>query len=153
MQGFEEKLNKHFNSFTRVILSFESSQSMNWVEWRFFLLLSGAERSKEISYVHFLWRKEKNEKKLYSLTFSGAEKEAKRHPPPTKPPPIWGVLSEKSQHAVDFSGFLVSRDTRWYFNGSRTLHYSRPLSRDSKGISGHAMGCLSAGAWRMDRNV
>ena len=47
------------------------------------------------------------------LTFFSVKKEAKKHPPPTKPPPIWGVLSEKSQHAVDFSGFLVSRDTRW----------------------------------------
>jgi hypothetical protein len=48
----------------------------------------------------------------------------KRHPPPTKPPPIWGVLSEKSQHAVDFSGFLVSRDTRW--GVYRLAHWLRP---------------------------
>ncbi len=30
-------------------------------------------------YVHFLWRREKNEKTTSILTFSGAEKEAKKH--------------------------------------------------------------------------
>jgi len=45
------------------------------------------------------------------LTFSGAEKEAKRHPPPTKPPPIWGVLSEKSQKPSTFRAFWY-RGTR-----------------------------------------
>ena len=57
----------------------------------------------------------------YFLTFSGAEKEAKRHPPPTKPPPIWGVLTEEWQKPLILRPF-------WY-RGTRDEF-------------------LSAGAWR-----
>ena len=47
---------------------------------------------------------------LYSLTFSGAEKEAKRHPPPTKPPPIWGVLTENRGYPSIHQGFGMARE-------------------------------------------
>ena len=62
-------------------------------------------KNNETSYVHFLWRREKNEK---------------RHPPPPSRPLYWaGVIDswQKPQKSL------------------RTLHYSRPLSRDSKGMA------------------
>ena len=52
---------------------------------------------------------------LDSLTFFGAKKEAKKHPPPPNLPPIWGGLSEKSQKPSTFRAF-------WY-RGTRDVFF------------------------------
>ena len=88
------------------------------------------------AYSYFLAQKEA--KTTSFLTFSGAEKEAKRHPPPTKPPPIWGVLNEKSQKPSTFRAFWYRGTRDGVFIGWR-IEGCKP---------GHAMVYLSGGAWR-----
>ena len=66
-----------------------------------------------------------------------AQKEAKTSTP-YQTTPYMGCLKRKVAETVDFSGFLVSRDTRW--GVYRLAH---------KGCKpGHGFYCLSAGAWK-----
>ena len=61
-----------------------------------------------------LWRRRKNEKKRYSLTFSSVEKEAKRHSPHQGLPTGGGCNTENRRNRR-FSSVLVSRDTAYFF--------------------------------------
>ena len=70
--------------------------------------------NQETSYVHFLWRKEKNEKK---------------HPPPTKPPPIWGDLTRKSRKPTT-SWLFWYRGTRDDFFIGCARNYTLTCGRD-----------------------
>ena len=84
------------------------------------------------------------QKETENHSFSLAQrKRTKRDIHPTKASPQGEDASAKSQKPTTFRGFVYRGTRDEFFIGWR-MEGCKP---------GHAMGCLSAGAWRMDRNV